>query len=66
MFGDILCVKGYINFDNLYTDVNVYRLLNIIIPKNEYRYGYFQIQSYGDNWWKLLREVVLEKQSKLP
>lgn len=58
---DLLCVKGFVNFNNLYANNKVYKLYNMFAPINEAHHGFFQILKCHDDWYRLIRKIVVDK-----
>lgn len=58
---DLLCVKGFVNDNNLYVNNKVYKLFNLFVPNDECHHGFFQIRKSVDDWYELIRKVVVDK-----
>lgn len=58
---DLLCVKGFVNFNNLYANNKVYKLYNLFVPIDEMHHGFFQIRKCNGDWYGLIRKIVLDK-----
>lgn len=57
----LLCIKGFVNFNNLYANNKVYKLYNLFVPIDEAHHGFFQILKGNDDWYGLIRKIVIDK-----
>lgn len=58
---DLLCIKGFIIDNNLYSNNKTYKLCNLFVAKGECLNGFFQIICIGNDYYKLIRNIVLDR-----